>query len=145
MAHTYNSSIRETETGLPWTQGHQGHIAHQRQVCALSPVPALLIDRINLGWKFCGSVAVPITPLVFLPGYRSWPLQVPHPQCWVTATVTPIDSLASPWYLLKTKTKKQKNKKTQKLPVKTFDPKCILSTRNAGTGDRTETKGIVNQ
>jgi hypothetical protein len=28
---------------------------------------------------------------------------------------------------------------------KTFNPKCILSTRNAGIGDGAETEGIVNQ
>jgi hypothetical protein len=37
-------------------------------VCPQSLIPAFLVDRIVLGWKFCGWVGVSNVPLEFLPG-----------------------------------------------------------------------------
>ena len=46
-------------------------------------------EKINFGSKVCGWVDVSIAPLGFLPGYRRWPLQVPHPQCCVSQLRSP--------------------------------------------------------
>ena len=52
-------------------------------------MPAFLVDRILLCWKFCGWVGVLNIPLGFLPGFRRWPLQVPYPQCYESQLKSP--------------------------------------------------------
>ena len=48
---------------------------------ALSPVPALLVDRINFGLKMLWVGWCLYNSTGFLSHYRRWPFQVPYPQC----------------------------------------------------------------
>jgi hypothetical protein len=50
-------------------------------VTAPFPVPEFLVDRVNLGQRFCGCVVIPIITWEILPVYRRWPVQVLYSHC----------------------------------------------------------------